>query len=60
MLLTPEQQAQYYSLAKKEVLAKLRKEGKNLKTELERLRNEVEGGGVSVNITTDDPPEETE
>jgi hypothetical protein len=28
--------------------------------ELERLRNEVEGGGVSVNITTDDPPEETE
>ena len=30
------------------------------KKELERLKNEVEGGGVSVNITTDDPPEETE
>ena len=28
--------------------------------ELERLKNEVEGGGVSVNISTDDPPEETE
>ena len=39
MLLTPEQQSQYYGLAKKEVLAKLRKEGKSLKTELEKLRN---------------------
>jgi hypothetical protein len=39
LLLTKEQQDQYYKLAKKEVLAKLRAEGKNLKEEIEALRN---------------------
>lgn len=39
LLLTKEQQDQYYKLAKKEVLAKLRAEGLNLKEEIEALRN---------------------
>ena len=39
LLLTKKQQEQYYKLAKKEVLTNLRTEGKNLKSELERLRN---------------------
>ena len=39
LLLTKEQQDQYYKLAKKEVIAKLRAEGKNLKEEIEALRN---------------------
>ena len=39
LLLTKEQQEQYYKLAKKEVLAKLRGEGKSLKEEIEGLRN---------------------
>ena len=39
LLLTKEQQEEYYKIARKEVLSKLRAEGKNLKTELERLRN---------------------
>jgi uncharacterized protein (UPF0297 family) len=39
LLLTKEQQTEYYKLASKEVLAKLRAEGKNLNEELERLRN---------------------
>jgi len=39
MLLTEEEQNQYYKLARKEVLAKLRKEGKSFKVELEKLKN---------------------
>lgn len=39
LLLTKEQQDSYYKVAKKEVLSKLRKEGKNLKEEIERLKN---------------------
>ena len=40
LLLTEEQQNQYYSLAKKEVLAKLRKEGKTLDQAIEGLRSQ--------------------
>ena len=39
MLLTKEQQEKYYELARKEVLAKLRAEGKTLQSEIERLKN---------------------
>ncbi len=39
LLLTKEQQTEYYKLASKEVRAKLRAEGKNLKEEIEALRN---------------------
>ncbi len=42
LLLTAEEQQQYLAIAKKEVRAKLRKEGKNFKDELQKLRNSAE------------------
>ena len=42
LLLTAEEQQQYLAIARKEVRAKLRKEGKNFKDELQKLRNSAE------------------
>ena len=39
MLLTPEEQKQYLAIAKKELRAKLRREGKNFEVELQNFRN---------------------
>jgi len=42
MLLTPAEQKKYLAVARKEVRAKLRAEGKNFNTELEKLKNSAD------------------
>ena len=42
LLLTPEEQKQYLAIARKEVRAKLRREGKDFKQELDKFRNSAD------------------
>ena len=42
MLLSPEEQKQYLALAEKELRAKLRSEGKNFETEIQKFKNSAD------------------